>query len=119
VTLTWWLTMIFFESMLGMGDLEMRYVRSSVCSSVLPKQVGNTRRRSDRMAGRQQQMMLTKASRQLQYAAGTLSSVEGAGVGWSVVGLGHFVSGDGGGEDRQGLLNLHVGFVVLEKWTRA
>ena len=58
------------------------------------------------MAGRQQQMMLTKASRQLQYAAGTLSSVEGAGVGWLVVGLGYFVSGMGGGEDRQGVAKL-------------
>lgn len=40
----------------------------------LPKQLGNALLRSERTAGMQQQMMLTKISRTLQYAVGTLSS---------------------------------------------
>lgn len=52
---------------------EMRY-DGAVFSSVEPKQVGNTRRRSDRTAGRQLQIILTKASSTLQYAVATLSS---------------------------------------------
>lgn len=43
-------------------------------SPELPKQLGNALLRSERTAGKQQQMMLTKSSRTLQYAVGTLSS---------------------------------------------
>jgi hypothetical protein len=40
----------------------------------LPKQLGSTLLRSERTAGMQQHMMLTKISSTLQYAVGTLSS---------------------------------------------
>lgn len=40
---------------------------------MLPKQVGKKRRRTDRIEGMHVQMMLTNASRTLQYAVGTLS----------------------------------------------
>lgn len=68
---------LFLIPEFGIGDFdEIRYDCGDVFEADDPKHVGNTLRRTERMAGRQLQMMLTKASRTLQVAVGTLSSME-------------------------------------------
>ena len=57
------------------GDLGVMYGGGVfLVSEMLPKQLGNALLRTERTAGMQQHMMLTKISRTLQYAVGTLSS---------------------------------------------
>lgn len=91
------------------GDLGLMYGAGVfLLPPELPKQLGNALFKIERTAGRQQHMMLTKSSRTLQYAVGTLSSgIRGQIVSCDVRAAGLMC------------LDLQVALVVVAKLTRA